>query len=139
MIIASRTPEGWPGRCPVCEGVVCVDPSVLFGDAPCPNCGTLLWFGRTSSGMVFYNAAEVAPPWEEISRISQALGLNLDADTLAREVKDLGVDSLDIVELVMELEEEFGITIPDDQAEKLKTLGDVIDFIARQRRKRTGK
>ena len=44
-------------------------------------------------------------------------------------VEDIGADSLDIVELVMELEEEFNIQIPDDQAEKIKTVGEAIDYI----------
>ena len=44
-------------------------------------------------------------------------------------VEDIGADSLDIVELVMELEEEFDIQIPDDQAEKIKTVGEAIDYI----------
>ena len=43
--------------------------------------------------------------------------------------EDIGADSLDIVELVMELEEEFDIQIPDDQAEKIKTVGEAIDYI----------
>ena len=43
--------------------------------------------------------------------------------------KDLGADSLDTVELIMEFEKEFGITIPDDQAEKIATVGDAIAFI----------
>ncbi|MBR1644490.1 MAG: acyl carrier protein [Bacteroidales bacterium] len=42
---------------------------------------------------------------------------------------DLGADSLDTVELIMELEKEFGITIPDDEAEKIATVGDAINFI----------
>lgn len=44
-------------------------------------------------------------------------------------VNDLGADSLDTVELVMELEEEFNINIPDDAAEKIETVGQAIDFI----------
>ena len=44
-------------------------------------------------------------------------------------VNDLGADSLDTVELVMELEEEFDITIPDDAAEKIQTVGQAIEFI----------
>jgi len=43
---------------------------------------------------------------------------------------DLGADSLDTVELIMELEKEFGISIPDDQAEKISTVQDAIDYIA---------
>jgi acyl carrier protein len=42
---------------------------------------------------------------------------------------DLGADSLDTVELIMEFEKEFGITIPDDQAEKIATVGDAITHI----------
>jgi len=44
-------------------------------------------------------------------------------------VEDLGADSLDTVELVMALEEEFGIEIPDEDAEKIQTVGDAIDYI----------
>src|ERR1700694_4835662 len=47
-------------------------------------------------------------------------------------IEDVGADSLDIVELVMELEEEFEITIPDDQAEKIKTVGEASDYIERE-------
>jgi len=44
-------------------------------------------------------------------------------------IEDLGADSLDIVELVMALEEEFGIEVPDGDAEKLLTVGDVVKYI----------
>ena len=43
---------------------------------------------------------------------------------------DLGADSLDTVELIMELEKEFGMSIPDDQAEKIATVKDAVDYIA---------
>ncbi|HHT03898.1 MAG: acyl carrier protein [Bacteroidales bacterium] len=42
---------------------------------------------------------------------------------------DLGADSLDTIELIMEIEKEFGISIPDDQAEKITTVGDAISHI----------
>jgi acyl carrier protein len=45
---------------------------------------------------------------------------------------DLGADSLDAVELIMAFEEEFAIEVPDDAAEKIRTVGDAIDFIATQ-------
>ena len=44
-------------------------------------------------------------------------------------IEDLGADSLDIVELVMEFEKEFNITIPDEQAEKISTVGEAISYI----------
>ena len=44
-------------------------------------------------------------------------------------INDLGADSLDTVELVMELEEEFDISIPDDSAEKIQKVGEAVDFI----------
>ena len=44
-------------------------------------------------------------------------------------IDDLGADSLDIVELVMEFEKEFNINIPDEDAEKLKTVGDAIGYL----------
>ncbi|MCX8091845.1 MAG: acyl carrier protein [Verrucomicrobiae bacterium] len=47
----------------------------------------------------------------------------------AKFVEDLGADSLDIVELIMALEEEFGHEIPDEEAEKLVTVGDVVKYI----------
>jgi acyl carrier protein len=45
-------------------------------------------------------------------------------------IDDLGADSLDIVELVMKMEEEFSIEIPDEEAEKIKTVNDVIKYIS---------
>lgn len=44
-------------------------------------------------------------------------------------IKDLGADSLDTVELIMEFEKEFGITIEDSEAEKIQTVGDAINFL----------
>lgn len=58
--------------------------------------------------------------------------LGADKEKIGRDtsfVNDLGADSLDTVELVMELEEEFDINIPDDAAEKIQTVGQAIDFI----------
>ena len=47
----------------------------------------------------------------------------------AKFIEDLGADSLDIVELVMALEEEFGIDIPDEEADTLKTVGDAMGYL----------
>ena len=59
--------------------------------------------------------------------------LNVDEDDVVVEasfIDDLGADSLDIVELVMALEESFGISIPDEEAEGIKTVGDAVNYIA---------
>lgn len=47
----------------------------------------------------------------------------------AKFIDDLGADSLDIVELIMHLEEEFGIDIPDEDSEKIQTVGNAIDYL----------
>ncbi|HMJ89773.1 MAG TPA: acyl carrier protein [Candidatus Acidoferrum sp.] len=62
--------------------------------------------------------------------IVEQLGVNADQVTPdAKFIEDLGADSLDTVELVMALEEEFGREIPDEEAEKLQSVGDVIKHI----------
>ncbi len=62
--------------------------------------------------------------------VSEQLGVPQEEVTLeASFVDDLKADSLDVVELVMEFEDEFGITIPDDDYEKIKTVGDAINYI----------
>ena len=62
--------------------------------------------------------------------IAEQLGVNeAEIKTESSFVDDLGADSLDTVELVMELEEEFDINIPDDAAEKIQTVGQAIKFI----------
>jgi acyl carrier protein len=62
--------------------------------------------------------------------IVEQLGVKPDQVTPeAKFIEDLGADSLDTVELVMALEEEFGVEVPDEQAEKLLTVGDVMKYI----------
>ena len=68
--------------------------------------------------------------------IVEQLGVNADQVTSdAKFIEDLGADSLDTVELVMALEEEFGHEIPDEEAEKLQSVGDVIKYIEEIRAK----
>lgn len=62
--------------------------------------------------------------------IVEQLGVNADQVTPeAKFIEDLGADSLDTVELVMAFEEEFGAEIPDEDAEKMQTVGDVTKYI----------
>ncbi len=66
--------------------------------------------------------------------------LSVDKGELSREtsfVNDLNADSLDTVELVMELEDEFDMTIPDEEAEKLATVGDAISYIEKSAGKKS--
>jgi acyl carrier protein len=114
MNISSRTPEGDPHFCAICGSLVVTEPSQPLGDSVCPRCGALLLQYR--DGL----AATIGIEKDE---------LHLDTSF----VNDLGMDSLDTVELVMSLEEEFDINIPDDEAEKIQTVGDAIRWILRHR------
>jgi len=62
--------------------------------------------------------------------ISEQLGIDENDITMESSfIEDLGADSLDIVELVMALEEEFDIVIPDEDAEKIRTVGEAVKYI----------
>ncbi len=67
-------------------------------------------------------------------RVQEIIAEELDVDKEqvtedASILNDLGADSLDVVELVMALEESFDITVSDDEVQKLKTVGDVVEYI----------
>ena len=67
-------------------------------------------------------------------RVKEIIAKELEVDVKqltpeAKFIEDLGADSLDIVELVMALEEEFGLDIPDEEADKLKTVGDAMKYL----------
>ena len=62
--------------------------------------------------------------------VAEQLGVDESSITLESSIiDDLGADSLDIVELIMAFEQEFEVEIPDETAEKITTIGDVIDYI----------
>jgi acyl carrier protein len=120
MTISSRTPEGLPHRCPVCGNPSATEPSFPGGDSCCPSCGHLLWWFR--------------------DRLASDLGIAPDLITLSSSfADDLGIDSLDDVELVMELEEEFDLVIQDEDAEKIITVADAIRYIEWRRREGQGR
>lgn len=65
-------------------------------------------------------------------RVVIAEQLNVEEDDVTEDaafVDDLGADSLDIVELVMALEDKFAVSIPDEEAENIRTVGDAVNFI----------
>ena len=69
--------------------------------------------------------------FEKVKKIIVDL-LNVEEDVVTLEahfIDDLGADSLDLVELIMGIEEEFNIEIPDGEAEKVVTVGDVVEYI----------
>ena len=65
-----------------------------------------------------------------ISLIGEKLGKKPEEITLnSRLIEDLGADSLDIVELIMAFEDEFNISLPDEDVAKMKTIGNIVDYI----------
>ncbi|MEW8973707.1 MAG: acyl carrier protein [Tissierellaceae bacterium] len=63
--------------------------------------------------------------------ISDQLGV-ADIESITTEtsmIKDLGADSLDAVEIIMALEDEFGVSVPDEEAENFKSIGDIVNYI----------
>lgn len=67
--------------------------------------------------------------------ICEQLGVSADEVTpQASFIEDLGADSLDLVELVMALEEEYGMEISDEDAEKIRTVNDVLEYINKQKK-----
>jgi acyl carrier protein len=94
-----------------------------------------LWLKDGAPGM-----GETLPPREEVlttameqrvrAIIADQLGLSEEEVTDDKKfIEDLGADSLDIVELIMAMEEEFQTEIPDEEAEKIRTVGDAIAYV----------
>ncbi|MCH5584965.1 acyl carrier protein [Shimazuella sp. AN120528] len=72
---------------------------------------------------------------DTLERVTQIIVERLDVEadevTLEASIKeDLGADSLDVVDLIMELEDEFNLTIEEEDAEKINTVGDIVNYIS---------
>jgi acyl carrier protein len=81
-----------------------------------------------ANGEIFMTDKPIEEKVKDI--IVEQLGVNPEQVTPAASfIEDLGADSLDIVELVMAFEEEFSVEVPDEDAEKLQTVGDVVKYI----------
>jgi acyl carrier protein len=88
-------------------------------------------FGKARAGQTFGGKTKMSETAERVKKIVVE-HLGVEAEKVTEEasfIDDLGADSLDIVELVMAFEEEFGVEIPDDAAEKITTVKDAIDYI----------
>lgn len=91
------------------------------GDAPCPNCGHLLWLTARLLSAVQEHMAD-------------RLGIAADRVSPESNLVELGADSLDVVELIMELEEEVDVDIPDEDAERIRSVGDAIRYLEQRKR-----
>src|SRR6266511_3405611 len=97
----------------------------------CPDCPALAGFKSRATNTNRTNFMAEKSIEEKVKDIIvEQLGVNPEQVTpQASFIEDLGADSLDVVELVMAFEEEFGVEVPDEDAEKLQTVGDVIKYI----------
>lgn len=111
MTVSSRTPEGWPNRCPLCEAEIRLEPSLPFGDAPCPQCGVLLWFVRFGDETRYYEEERGDALRERLRElIRRNFGVvpdEQDSDAMLDLMNALRMDSIDLVTAIMEVDEEF--------------------------------
>ena len=121
MTVSSQTPDSSPGDCPLCDTVSGHDRSPDGNDSVCPRCGCRV---QGSSTLL----RSISKRFGEISGTA--------ADTIDAKTRfdDLGLDSLDMLELIMEFEEEFDVEVSDVIAQKMQTVGDVVRSIEEQRR-----
>lgn len=118
---SSRASEGFPSRCPLCGAETNLEFSDPAGDALCPKCGHLLWL-----------SAELLSCFR--ARLADKSNVASDSPSDDTEFAELGIPSLDTVELVVEFEEKFDVSIPDNVVDRFETVGDVIRYMEQTRR-----
>lgn len=127
MSSSTRTPEGLPSRCPLCGAATAIEFSGPSDDANCSGCGCELRKAAKTSDVVD----------EVLGKRALEKQVKIRPETSLIEI---GADSLEFIEMVVELEEKFGVTIPEDVAERFSTVGDVVRyFYERQGRDGVGK
>ena len=125
MNVASRTPDGQPSRCPLCGASITIEFSEPPGDAACPKCGSLVW-----------KSMELLDGLRRIVADSIHVSANDRSDQAVQDFLELElhVDSLDVVELAMVFESEFGITFPEHEFQRMRTFGDLFRSLERRQR-----
>ena len=112
MKASLRRQRGGHGECPCCSADIVVDSRQRFGILLCPSCDRVVWW------------------WIPSDQEAPYLSSDVHHDLL----KDLGAVSFDMVKLVMLLEEELGMEIPDADASKLESVEDVMDYIEKHKK-----
>jgi acyl carrier protein len=116
MTVSSRTPEGIPSRCPLCDARAPIEFSEPAGDATCPNCGCLIW--RSADVLDFVR--------QSIARSNSIPLEDLQPATLFESYHG---DSIDFIELVMELEDRYRLVIPDEDYANIRSIGDLVRYV----------
>jgi acyl carrier protein len=120
MTASTRTPDGYPTRCPVCRTDVVISPSDDLSDAPCPACGVLIWPIRVEAQAVCFDADE----------------LSMDQRSWLIETIERwdSLDSLSQAEAIVEVESRLSINVPDAEAARWRDAGDFLRWLAHQTR-----
>lgn len=133
--ISPRAPHGVSNQCPLCRSTIAGDSSTADGALTCPKCGGRLCLLHTTAGLRYHEADTVAPVRERVvDVIERKFAVPRDQLTGAVTFQDLGADSLDVAEVIMELEQEFDLTIDDEEVNHLRCINDLVDYILWRRR-----
>lgn len=123
MTVSSRTPEGSPSHCVLCGRDVRTEFSNPGNDATCPYCGHLI-----------LQSVELLDQFKLLWERSR--GGSIESIRVSSPFHELDFDSLEIVELVMQIEEKYGVAFSEEDAANISTVGDAIECILEKARKR---